>query len=908
LDYKNHKIIEISSGFFKDRKILLRRGEKPNNKKIYIFDASENLLGVLHLLSSGLLQIYSERRIDFMRNQYDLILIDEAHKFRNDLSQRWKKLRKLNTNSQGEPNKVILLTATPINNSVHDLYNLIRLFTDDAFGTFRMAGRGNISALFSSYAKLFEELKVDDDKKKADELKRKAAEIQKTVIDEVVLLRTRKYIKQNFPEIEIAGEKIRFTDPKPTPLDYSDFASNEVKNLYTKIAEILPLLEFEHTKMYGIQLIAIPEQSFEKDKDKSKRYVRLADIFRLVLGKRLESGIFAFEITLKKIYQKEYSFYTSFIIGLDKIQTEERLKEHLEKCLKVIQIQPGKIETFELEEEEDLEIEESLWFEKVKKTIYGYDEDLKKGLNVVCKHLKNDLQNMELILDLLEENKQKKLSKDITETLETTEIENNIFTYKSDPKLDALKNILGKPNKLSKSIENVPSLFGQKVIIFTQYKDTAHYIFYHLKKWVLEDSEMYPILTESTKTNHKERFKIALVTGYTDSLTRVNIKKRFAPHANKGEEEVDRFGELQILVTTDAFSEGVNLQDANAVINFDLPWNPMVIVQRVGRVNRIGNEKDVIVINFIPSLEVATLVSVLKRLQEKIKDITLLIGKESKILEEGETVDEKTFGQKIKSLAEKSMTELEDSALPQELKENREKERIQTDEFKLLQEIQFKRGYKPSDFEVVKDWIKDETPRYSFVSGSQKIYSIYELKRGSDENQKSIERKILTASIENPEDIHEESPLVLLKLLDESPTKPKNLFQIAEILLNMQTKNLKRKQEVQSESVAIQTGFLEKLSGRLKQEYLNKWKNIPEQLEKFQKVFNKLKAVSPQKYSSEIKPLLLKANLMEEAKNSIELINPDKALEILDEYFQEKGITDLDYSVETKYYGWFYST
>jgi len=64
-------------------------------------------------------------------------------------------------------------------------------------------------------------------------------------------------------------------------------ASNEVKNLYTKIAEILPLLEFEHTKMYGIQLIAIPEQSFEKDKDKSKRYVRLADIFRLILGKRL---------------------------------------------------------------------------------------------------------------------------------------------------------------------------------------------------------------------------------------------------------------------------------------------------------------------------------------------------------------------------------------------------------------------------------------------------------------------------------------------------------------------------------------------------------------------------------------------------------------------------------------------
>ncbi len=121
--------------------------------------------------------------------------------------------------------------------------------------------------------------------------------------------------------------------------------------------------------------------------------------------------------------------------------------------------------------------------------------------------------------------------------------------------------------------------------------------------------------------------KIGLVTGETETSTKINFIKRFSPSSNNGWNEVRKYGDIEILITTDALSEGINLQDADAVINYDLPWNPMIIVQRVGRVNRIGNEKDITVVNYMPSGEIEVLVGILNKLNEKIDDITLIVGK-----------------------------------------------------------------------------------------------------------------------------------------------------------------------------------------------------------------------------------------------------------------------------------------
>ncbi len=94
--------------------------------------------------------------------------------------------------------------------------------------------------------------------------------------------------------------------------------------------------------------------------------------------------------------------------------------------------------------------------------------------------------------------------------------------------------------------------------------------------------------------------------------------------------KLKKYGEIEILISTDALSEGVNLQDANAVVNYDLPWNPMTIVQRVGRVNRIGNEKDIDVINYVPSDEIEVIVGVLQKLKQKNSRYYIGCGKRCK--------------------------------------------------------------------------------------------------------------------------------------------------------------------------------------------------------------------------------------------------------------------------------------
>jgi len=189
-------------------------------------------------------------------------------------------------------------------------------------------------------------------------------------------------------------------------------------------------------------------------------------------------------------------------------------------------------------------------------------------------------------------------------------------------------------------------------------------------------------------------------------------------------------------------SEGVNLQDADAVINYDLPWNPMTIVQRVGRVNRIGNEKDVYVINYIPSDEIEVIVGVLRKLKEKIRDITLIVGKDVKILSPEEEISIKTFGEKIRDISKISMADLEQYGISEDFKEFIPKgiPQEQLDEYKLLNLIQYELGYTSEDFkEVIK---MEDGPYYSFIDGEDKIVSVYEFYRG----KYKIMKKIFTIS------------------------------------------------------------------------------------------------------------------------------------------------------------------
>lgn len=770
---RGEKIKVNSEFFFQDNFKRMVKGDY--NHKIYeIYDKSgEKLLGKIAFLSLGLFQNYKanlskgsvDEKLRKIAEEYDLFVIDEAHKYRNKRTNRWNAAKALQRKSNNFPNKFMLLTATPLNNTIDDLYNLIWIFTDDTLITFKMKNIP-IDELVKQYKKLKSEYeeKRDDGIKK--ELKKVATEIKRKVLDEVMVLRTRKYILEQFKDLEVDGKKLVFKDPKPYSLDYSPFYTDSFNELLKRISRNIERINFEHTKLYGVRYVVFEED----EEEESYRVIEISDLFRLLLGKRLESDIFAFETTLRKIYEKEKVFYSLFKKYVDKIMSEEELKELIVKALEEAKIKKDLDEVSQEFNTEAESEEEETWFDKVVKLLNEYVEEynlqaftpfdkLKMGLNIALENLEWDLKLMDDIFDALDRLKVKEngdfkvfgtIPKDEDEI-----VESKIFCYKNDPKLEVLKNLIANPKYKSERLSDIPTLNGKKTIIFTQYKDTAYYVYHNLRDWIEREVDLHPWLKDKA-----DRVKIALVTGETDTTAKINYIKRFAPKANAGEEEVRKSGEVEILISTDALSEGVNLQDADAVVNFDLPWNPMVIVQRVGRVNRIGNEKEVYVLNFTPSGEIEVLVGILNKLKQKIEDITLVVGKESRILSPEEEISVETFGERVKKISEFSMTDLEEFSVSEEFKQWFEGgiPQEQIDEYKLLNIIQYKLGITKEDFEEVRNL--EDGPYYSYVkSGAGKIYSIYEFYRGDSR----IDKKIISIGDDG---LRFESPLALLDLVE----------------------------------------------------------------------------------------------------------------------------------------------
>lgn len=240
------------------------------------------------------------------------------------------------------------------------------------------------------------------------------------------------------------------------------------------------------------------------------------------------------------------------------------------------------------------------------------------------------------LVPLTEEYKKQEMKKDIQEDLKLLEpLKISLTRIKpyADRKLIALKEQLVK--------DQVFETGGKKAVIFTQFVDTAKYIYNDLKE-SLKDKRVEPL------------------TGETKPETRERLIREFAPIANKApyvEKEID------VLVSTDILSEGQNLQDANYVINYDLPWNPMKIVQRAGRVDRLGSRHDTVTSAvFIPEKELEDLLGLLEKLETKIQKIADTIGIETTILGERENPKNFNAAARIAKEDQTLMDELERSA------------------------------------------------------------------------------------------------------------------------------------------------------------------------------------------------------------------------------------------------------
>jgi len=307
----------------------------------------------------------------------------------------------------------------------------------------------------------------------------------------------------------------------------------------------------------------------------------LRGLMKSLLLKRLESSIYSFKETLGRMLNS----YNNFLGLID------RGKVVMGK--KVDQL---------LREEDDLDnISETVDFLLKEDKIEFYDP-IAFDIEILKTDLKTDINNLQQLFDKIN---------NICEDIQTD--------YKKDDKILRLKDLVN--SLISGKSEFVEEPLG-KILIFSQYGDTIQYMKRAIK-WFLDKG-----LIDNT-------LKIEFVTSDTKNV--YNVVERFAPKANKVEHLISKDKEIDILATTDIMSEGINLQDANCVINYDIHWNPLKLIQRIGRVDRLGSEHDAIyVFNFLPEKELEKDLHILEKVGARIKEINDVFGMDSKLLKEDE--------------------------------------------------------------------------------------------------------------------------------------------------------------------------------------------------------------------------------------------------------------------------------
>lgn len=528
--------------------------------------------------------------IDFkMVNNVKSVIIDESHNFRNENAGRFKELIKA---TMGK--KIVELTATPINNSIFDLYNIMTLFVkEDEFKD--KFGITKLREVFNNYSQ--EKDKVEN------------------ILSEIMIRRSRNFIRKKYGknnQLIVNGKKIKFPGRNIENISYS-IANVYGANLYEDISE----------KLQNLNLPVITEEKLS-----SKQIALMIGLMRKMFLKRLESSIEAFRESIKK--QIKYCE-----ILLDAINQGYLI------CKKYIMNE--NIEDF-------YEID---MFKRIK--ISEYEEDLEELIS----NIRSDYNDFKYILEKIE-----KINKNKDSKLQTL-----------------LKELKGNLN-------------GKKVIIFTEFKDTAKYIYKYI------NDNMNVEVSELDSTN---------------KINKMKIVNRFAPRANNYQLAVNE-KEIDILISTDVLSEGQNLQDCNVLINYDLSWNPVKIIQREGRIDRITTVFDrIFIYNFMPEDKLETLLNLVDRINTKIQYINETVGNESKILTATEITNDKIFNDE------------EDTNILRKLKTEQDKAKVINDIEKQQESIL------PSEEEMQEDY---KTYIFENDNNKERIMQIedgiYSIKSSSD--------------------------------------------------------------------------------------------------------------------------------------------------------------------------------
>ena len=481
----------------------------------------------------------------------DLVLVDESQNFRSKDANRHKNLLKLVSNT---PKKVVLLTATPINNSLMDLYYQLRFITKDEPGYFWED---------TKIHNLYKHMR-DATNKDLDAGLRKIEDL----LDRVMIRRTRTFIKNQYSNDTIEGKKLAFPDHEYAPIHYS--IAKMFGNVFKSVEGGLERL---NNVPYGLDRYDSEAQDNEKDKSRG-----LARLQTVVLLKRFESSIAAIRESVSA-----------------KIELYEYVLDALEagKIPRVREFKRIMLEWRSYDREGDTVLDDM-------DADPGVDEDDRRRAFFMDR-----LKNVDL-----DEGARYDIGRMLADVRADLGIlrsmRKDLFAVRKDMKIEAVEDRI----LLDRALESGSG----KVLLFTEYAATARYVYEEFQK-------RFPDKT------------VCLLTGSTKKKDREDYIRRFAPASNPAIDEPEDGGApaprnpIDMLVSTEVLAEGQNLQDCNYVISYDLPWNPMRIVQRMGRVDRLGSPHGIVHSRAcFPEEELERLISLVGKITSKIDTADKVVG------------------------------------------------------------------------------------------------------------------------------------------------------------------------------------------------------------------------------------------------------------------------------------------
>lgn len=549
---------------------------------------------------------------------YDLVVIDESHNFRNggkldseegEKDNRYVTLLK-NVIRKGVKTKVLMLSATPVNTRFNDLKNQLQLAYegDSTLIDTKLKTNHTIDEIFRNAQKAFNLWsKFEPEQRTTDKLLSMLDFDFFEVLDSVTIARSRKHIEKYYDTADIGKfpERLKPESHRPQLTDLKGAISyNEIYEQLTRLNLdiyrpshfILPSRMEKYAEMFGDDRI----NGFTQ----ASRELGIRRLMAINLMKRLESSVYSFNLTLC------------------------RIRALIENTI-------ASIDAYEQHTSSKLDLEDISGFDE-----YDFDDQNSDEFSFVGKKVQIDIADMDRL------SWREQLAKD-TETLELITLMVDDITPAHDTKLQELL------QDVSNKITNPINPDNRKIIIFTAFADTAMYLYENVSEFILDNFGLHT----------------AVITGNVDGRTTASLKKAdmntvltcFSPISkDKALLMPGDTTEIDILIATDCISEGQNLQDCDYLINYDIHWNPVRIIQRFGRIDRIGSKNKVIqLVNFWPDITLDEYINLKSKVETRMKIVDMTATGDDNILSNEEKHDLEYRKEQLKRLQEE-VVDIED--------------------------------------------------------------------------------------------------------------------------------------------------------------------------------------------------------------------------------------------------------